>query len=97
MCSFALQKMKAGLRSQNIEIQLDASTFNFAKAQQTLAQEKRRIWLSESPPLFTDFSIINEGNVPFLMSLPLMKNLGISLDLRRTPFLKGQGLLLHRD
>ena len=43
--------------------------------------------------------------VPFLMSLPQMKNLGVSLDLRGTPekilfhtgFLKGQGVPLHRN
>ena len=59
-----------------------------------------RIWLSESPP-----SIIDEGNVLFLMSLPQMKNLGVSLNLRRTPqrivfnqgFLKGQEIPLHRN
>ena len=55
--------------------------------------------------MFTDFSIIDEGKVPFLMSLPQMKNLGVSLDLRGTPekilfhtgFLKGQGVPLHRN
>ena len=53
--------------------------------------------------MFTDFSIIDEGKVPFLMSLPQMKNLSVSLDLRGTPerilfhtgFLKGQGVPLH--
>ena len=55
--------------------------------------------------MFTDFSIIDEGKVPFLMSLPQMKNLGVSLELRGTPerilfhtgFLKGQGVPLHRN
>ena len=55
--------------------------------------------------MFTDFSIIDEGKVRFLMSLPQMKNLGVSLDLRGTPekilfhtgFLKGQGVPLHRN
>ena len=45
------------------------------------------------------------SKVPFLMSLPQMKNLGVSLDLRGTPekilfhtgFLKGQGVPLHRN
>ena len=49
--------------------------------------------------------IIDEGKVPLLMSPPQMKNLGVSLDLRGTPekivfhtgFLKGQGVLLHRN
>ena len=70
-----------------------------------VSTEKCRIWFSYEPPLFTaDFSIIDEGKVPFLMSLPPMKNLGVSLDLRGTPeeilfhtgFLKGEGVPLHR-
>ena len=62
------------------------STFNFANGQKALAREKCRIWLSYEPPLFTDFSIIDEGKVPFLTSLPQMKNLGVSLDgLKRIP------------
>ena len=68
-----------------MELLPDASTFNFANGQKALAREKCRIWFSYEPPLFTDFSIIDEGKVPFLMSLPQMKNLGVSLDLRGTP------------
>ena len=83
----------------------DSSAFNFANGQRALASEKCRIWSSYEPPLFTDFSIIDEGKVPFLMSLPQMKNLGVSLDLRRSPerillhtgFLKVQGAPLHRN
>ena len=56
-------------------------------------------------PLVLDQIHIDEGKVPFLMSLPQMKNLGVSLDLRGTPekilfhtgFLKGQGVPLHRN
>ena len=88
-----------------MELLPDSSTFNFANGQKALAREKCRIWFSYEPPLFTDFSIIDEGKVPFLMSLPQMKNLGVSLDLRGTPekilfhtgFLKGQGVPLHRN
>ena len=47
--------------------------------------------------------MIDEGKVPFLTSLPQIKNLGVSLHLRGTPekillhtgFLKGQGVPLH--
>ena len=43
MCSrTALQKMKAGLHSQNIEIFPDASALNFANGQQALAKEGSR-------------------------------------------------------
>ena len=42
--------------------------------------------------MFTDLCLIDESNVPFLTSLPQMKNLGIPLDLRRTQ----RGLSLTR-
>ena len=97
--------MRQGLSEDRVELLPDSSTFNFANGQKALAREKCRIWFSYEPPLFTDFSIIDEGKVPFLMSLPQMKNLGVSLDLRGTPekilfhtgFLKGQGVPLHRN
>ena len=93
--------MRQGLSEDRVELLPDSSTFNFANGQKALAREKCRIWFSYEPPLFTDFSIIDEGKVPFLMPLPQMKNLGVSLDLRGTPekilfhtgFLKGQGVL----
>ena len=97
--------MRQGLPEDRVELLPDSSTFNFANGLKALAREKCRIWFSYEPPLFTDFSIIDEVKVPFLMSLPQMKNLGVSLDLRGTPekilfhtgFLKGQGVPLHRN
>ena len=106
MCSrHAYLLMREGLSEGQVELLPDSSTFNFANGQKALAREKCRIWFSYEPPLFTDFSIIDEGKVPFLMSLPQLKNLGVSLDLRGTPerilfhtgFLKGQGVPLHRN
>ena len=106
MCSrHAYLLMRQGLSEDRVELLPDSSTFNFANGQKALAREKCRIWFSYEPPFFTDFSIIDEGKVPFLMSLPQMKNLGVSLDLRGTPekilfhtgFLKGQGVPLHRN
>ena len=106
MCSrHAYLLMRQGLSEDRVELLPDSSTFNFANGQKALAREKCRIWFSYEPPLFTDFSIIDEGKVPFLMSLPQTKNLGVSLDLRGTPekilfhtgFLKGQGVPLHRN
>ena len=106
MCSrHAYLLMRQGLSEDRVELLPDSSTLNFANGQKALAREKCRIWFSYEPPLFTDFSIIDEGKVPFLMSLPQMKNLGVSLDLRgtlvrilfHTGFLKGQGVLLHRN
>ena len=98
--------MKRGLSEDQVELLPDSSTLNFANGQRALASEKCRIWFSYEPPFFTDFPIIDEGKVPFLTSLPQMKNLGVSLDLRGTPekilfhtgLLKGQGVLpLHRN
>ena len=50
------------------ELLPDASTFNFANGQKALAREKCRIWFSYEPPLFTDFSIIDEGKVTGTLS-----------------------------
>ena len=93
MCSrHAYLLMRQGLSEDRVELP-DSSTFNFANGQKALARGKCRIWFSYEPPLFTDFSIIDEGKVPFLMSLPQMKNLGVSLDLRGTP----EKILFHTD
>ena len=90
MCSrHGYHLMKRGLSEDQVELLLDSSTFNFANGQRALASEKCRIWFSYEPPLFTDFStdfsISDEGKVPFLMSLPQMKNLSVSPDLRGAP------------
>ena len=82
MCSrHAYLLMRQGLSEDRVELLPDSSTFNFANGQKATG----RIWFSYEPPLFTDFSIIDEGKVPFLMSLPQMKNLGVSQErLRRS-------------
>ena len=86
MCSrHALHYMKQGLSDGQMQLLPEASTFNFARGQRALSREKCRIWFSYKPPRFTDLSIFDHGKVPFLMSLPLMKNLGLSLDLRGAP------------
>ena len=106
MCSrHAYLLMRQGLSEDQVELLPGPSAFNFANGQRALASEKCRIWFSYEPPLFTDFSIIDKGKVPFLMSLPQMKDLGVSLDLRGSPqrilfhtgFLKGQGVPLHHN
>ena len=70
MCSHAYLLMRKALSEGQVELLPDSSTLNFANGQKALAREKCRIWFSYEPPLFTDFSIIDEGKVPFLMSLP---------------------------
>ena len=75
MCSkHAYLLMRQGLSEDRLELLPDSSTFNFANGQKALTREKCRIWFSYEPPLFTDFSIIDEGKAAFLMSLPQMKN-----------------------
>ena len=105
MCSrHAYLLMRQGLSEDRVELLPDSSTFNFREWSEGLGEREVQKF-SYEPPLFTDFSIIDEGKVPFLMSLPQMKNLGVSLDLRGTPekilfhtgFLKGQGVPLHRN
>ena len=76
MCSrHAYLLTREGRSEGQVEPLPDSSTFNFANGLKALAREKCRIWFSYKPPLFTDFSFIDEGKVPFLMSLPQMKNL----------------------
>ena len=48
---------------------------------QGLSEGQVQLLPDSEPPLFTDFSIFDEVKVPFLMSLPQTKNLGVSLDL----------------
>ena len=83
MCSrHAYLLMRRGLSEGQVEPRPDSSTFNFANGRKALASEKCRIWFSYEPPLFTDFSFLDEGKgrkVLFLMSLPQMK-IGKSLE-----------------
>ena len=55
--------------------------FNFANSQTTTCTEKMRVWFPTQPPVSTDFDIVEEGNVPLLMSLIQMRNLRFSLQL----------------
>ena len=56
MCScHAYHLMRRGLSEDQVELLLDSSTLNFANGQRALASEKRRVWFSCEPPLFTDF------------------------------------------
>ena len=57
MCSrYAFHHMKQGLSDDQVELSLDASTFNFSNGQQALARENGRMWFwfSYKPSLFTD-------------------------------------------
>ena len=76
----AIEKMRDALRKEvypnyYIEILPTNSNFNFANSQSASCTEKCRIWFPFSPAFWTDFDIVEEGNVPLLMSLVQMRNL----------------------
>ena len=60
---------------------LPTDSVNFANSQTTICKERMRIWLPTNPPIATDFDIIEEGNVPLLLSLPQMRNLRFTIEL----------------
>ena len=73
----AVDKLRHELRADQfyIEILPTNSNFNFANSQTTKCTEKCRIWFPFCPSFWTDFDIVEEGNVPILMSLVQMRNL----------------------
>ena len=60
-----------------------SSRFFFANSQQSKCTEKLVIFMYDNGwnTHFTDFDIVEEGDVPLLMSLPQMRNLGFQFDL----------------
>ena len=64
------------------EILPSQGTFSFANSQTSRVTQKCRVWFPTSvEPIWTDFDIIEEGDVPLLMSLSQMKNLRMTLHL----------------
>ena len=65
------------------EIQPTSSRFFFANSQQSKCTEKLVIFMYDHGwnTQFTEFDIVEEGDVPLLMSLPQMRNLGFQLEL----------------
>ena len=57
------------------------SKFTFANGQVSYVTETLVIFLPVEPPVTTRFDIVEEGNVPLLMSLYQMMNLGFNLEL----------------
>jgi hypothetical protein len=51
------------------------SRFNFANSETTCCHEKLRLHFNDRRKLSTDFEIVEQGDVPFLMSLAQMRNL----------------------
>jgi hypothetical protein len=69
---FANAARAAGL---SLEFLPSTSHFSFANSQTSRCWEKLRIWFKTEPPCCTDFEILEEGNVPLLLSLVQMRNL----------------------
>ena len=65
------------------EIQPTSSRFFFANSQQSKGTEKIVIFMYDHGwnSQFTEFDIVEEGDVPLLMSLPQMRNLGFEFEL----------------
>ena len=65
------------------KIEETSSRFFFANSQQTKGIEKLVIHVYDKPwnVHTTEFDIVEEGNVPLLMSLPQMRNLGFQFKL----------------
>ena len=65
------------------EIQPTSSRFFFANSQQSKCTEKLVIFMYDNGwnTQFTEFDIVEEGDVPLLMSLPQMRNLGFQFEL----------------
>ena len=55
--------------------------FNFAKSEKSTVTEKCRVWFCTHPPCWTDFDIVEQGNVPLPPPLPRMQNLRFTLEL----------------
>ena len=65
------------------KIEPTSSRFFFANSQQTKCTEKLGIHMSSKAWSVhtTEFDIVEEGNVPLLMSLAQMRNLGFQFEL----------------
>ena len=65
------------------EIQPTSLRFFFANSQQSKCTEKLVIFMYDNGwnTQFTEFDIVEEGDVPLLMSLPHMRNLGFQFEL----------------
>ena len=65
------------------EIKPTTSQFSFANSQTSKCTEKLVVYMSDyyGSTHCTEFDIVEEGQVPFLMSLPQMRNLRFSLNL----------------
>ena len=79
-CRYADSHPNSGLW---YEIQPTSSRFFFAKSQQSKCTEKLVIFMYDNGwnTQFTEFDIVEEGDVPLLMSLPQMRNLGFQFEL----------------
>ena len=79
-CSYVDSHPNSGLW---YEIQPTSSRFFFANSQPSKCTEKLVIFMYDSRwnTQFTEFDMVEEGDVPLLMSLPQMRNLGFQFEL----------------
>jgi hypothetical protein len=64
------------------EILKSDSAFKFASSQSSTCKEKCRVWFPTTPdPVYTEFDIVDEGDVPLLFSLVQMRNMRFEFEL----------------
>ena len=67
-------------RGNEAEMLRSNASFKFANSHASHCTEKLRIWFKTKPAIYTDVDIVEEGNVPILLSLPQMQNLRFQFD-----------------
>jgi hypothetical protein len=79
----AVEAMMKAAASDGIKCEIlpTHATFRFANSQKSIVKWKCRVWFPTTPPINTDFDIVEEGTVPILFSLVQMQNLRFSLHL----------------
>ena len=73
----------ARLKKLSYTLEPSTATFGFANSQQSVRKERLVVWFPTTPPSSTIFQIVEEGNVPLLMSLAQMTNLHFDLQCTR--------------
>ena len=77
-----MEFVKAGRKNGlTFEFRPCHTLYAFANSQQSYCSECLVVWFPTEPPCHTTIDILEEGNVPFLLSLPQMKNLYMTIHL----------------
>ena len=73
-----MEFMKVGRKNGlTFEFKPCHTLYAFANSQQSYCHECLVAWFPTTPPCFKEIDVLEEGNVPSLLSLPQMKNMQI--------------------